>query len=203
MIYVTHDGNDRWTLFKLLVLDRIIRCHIVKLIKRVHRRHFHFELFGKDLDLIFTQEVVLRYHHPQCEEYFDHITGCLTDLLGKLVDPDVLRDLYGSDDTGILLFGVLLALTATFERASLLRTERLSAFGRTSCRQLTFLGLLLALLLLTHHLFVDVLVGEVEQHNLLFAKSTVDIAAHAVMVEDIDLLSCLFRLSRALFHLLL
>ena len=94
MVDVTHDRNDRRSLFKVCIFFGIVDLYIVKLIERIHRSDFHFELFSKDLNLVFGKEVILRYHHSEGKEYFDHFAYRAVHLFGELIDSYIFRDFH-------------------------------------------------------------------------------------------------------------
>ena len=94
MVDVPHDRNDRRTfLHSRFVYDILfIRLFEVKGVFRVDRCHFDTEFARKNLDLVFSEEVVFRNHHPEVEKNLDHFRKRLAYFFGEFIDTDVFRN---------------------------------------------------------------------------------------------------------------
>ena len=171
MVNMSHDRNNRRSLFILCIFYQIICFCIIQLIQWIHGSDFYFKLFRKNFNLIFGEKVIFGHHHTKCKKYFNHFTYRTVYLFSEFIYPYIFRDLYRGNDFCTLFFDIFLSFPATFQRTFLLRTERLSSFYRSTICSFSFLCFFFTFLLLSHHLFIDILVRKIQEYNFFFSET--------------------------------
>ncbi len=156
MIDVSHYSDNRRSLLRIGIFDSIISSRIVKCVERIDRRHLYFKLFRENFDRIFIEKIIFGYHSSQSKEHLDNFTYIFSDLFGKLINSYIFRNLNYADLLTLLFMSIvsLSLASASTNRSSLLRPKSI-------CLRASLFLLRSSALILTLHLFIDILITKV------------------------------------------